>query len=519
MANPQVQTTHGRIEGLHEGDLDVFRGIPFAAPPVGPLRWHPPQPHDGWDGVRPCHQFGNACIQEPFPLPMKIMEVDGPQSEDCLYLNVWTPGCDDANRPVMVWIHGGGLSLGAASQPLYGGAGLASCDAVIVTVNYRLAALGFLHLAELTDGRIPATGNEGFLDHVAALAWVQENIKAFGGDPSNVTIFGESAGSWSVSTLMAMPAAAGLFQRAIAQSGVGNAALPLGHGVDLGREFLADVGLSGKDVDALLDLPVEQVLAAGMSFTRSIAQMSTGAAGTRYHRAVIDGEVLPGAVIDRVAAGSAASVDLMAGTTRDELGAPLPPNADLAAAQAVASGNAYNLDVAGMFDDYRAARMNRLARIGDVDIAGAISTDAVMRIPCIRLLEAQRTHRDVFHYVVTWSTPAGDGAAGANHGIELGLVFGTHELDGTYAAAFGGGPAARALSNAAMDAWVAFARTGNPSTESLGNWPTYGSSRETMMIGEQTGVFEGPYEAERRVWETVGNEVLQRPPFEPRFGG
>lgn len=517
MANPQVQTTRGAIEGLREGDLDVFRGIPFAAPPVGPLRWHPPQPHDAWDGVRPCHEFGNACIQEPLPLPMKIMEVDGPQSEDCLYLNVWTPGCDDAERPVMVWIHGGGLSLGVASQALYDGARLASRDAVIVTVNYRLAALGFLHLSTLTDGRIPATGNEGFLDQVAALAWVQENIRAFGGSPDNVTIFGESAGSWSVSTLMAMPSAAGLFHRAIAQSGVGNAALPLGHGVDIGQEFLADVGLDGRDVDALLALPVEQVLAAGMSFTRSIAQMSTGAMGTRYHRAVIDGEVLPGPVLDRVAAGSAANVDLMAGTTRDELAAFLAPNADLASAQAVASGNAYNLDTAALFDDYRAARMNRLARIGDADIASAISTDAVMRIPCIRLLEAQRTHRDVFHYIVTWSTPAGDGAAGANHGIDLGFVFGTHEIDPAYATAFGGGPAARALADATMDAWVAFARTGNPSTDSLGAWATYGNARETMMIGEQTGIFEAPYEAERRAWDAVGNEVLQTPAFERRF--
>ena len=519
MEGPQVQTKYGIVEGVRENDQNVFRGIPFAKPPINELRWCAPEAPESWEGVKVCTEFSAVCAQEPFPaeIEMKIMDVPGSQSEDCLYLNVWSEN-ETGKRPVMVWIHGGGLGLGAASQPLYDGQHLARKGVVVVTINYRMGALGFLHLDTVTDGAIPATGNEGFLDQVAALEWVRDNITGFGGDPDNVTIFGESAGGWSVTALMAMPKAKGLFHKAIAQSGVSNAALSLDHAADLGREFLNEVANDPTDAEALRALPADKVLSAGSSFVRSIAALMTGQGeANRYHRAVIDGDTLPGTVLDLIADGSSSEVLLMAGTTRDEMAAAVAPGASSEEVEEVVSESAYGIETKEMIEHYRQSRMKRLARVGDAEVASAIITDATMRIPCIRLIEAQRKHQPSYHYIVTWSTPAGDGAAGANHGIELGFVFGTYGIDKDHATAFGEGPAAAGLANAVMDAWTNFAKTGDPSSDTLGSWPSYGDKRETMMIGEQTSVREAPFEEERQAWEAHDNKVLERPPFEIRF--
>jgi len=505
-------TVQGDVEGLEADGICAFKGIPFAAPPTGALRWRAPQPPASWEGVRPAHAFGANCPQETLPIEMKIMEVPGPQDEDCLYLNVWTPACDDHKRPVMVWIHGGGLGLGSASQPLYDGQQLARRDVVVVTINYRLGALGFLNLNEVTNGRIPSNGNEGFLDQVASLEWVRDNIANFGGDPDNVTIFGESAGSWSVSMLLAMPCAEGLFHRAIAQSGVMNNALSLEHASDLAIETLKDLNLSADDTDALLALPAKEVLAAGSSFVRSVVTM-----GPRYHRGVIDGEILPGSVLSQITQGSARGVDLIAGTTRDEMTMPLGDDVTDEALDALLAGPTYGRGASELLETYRQARAKRMAGVTVANVASAIMTDGMMRIPCIRLLEAQRIHRPVRHYIVTWSTPAGDSNMKAQHGIELGLCFGTYAVDEEHAAVFGDGPAAKGLSDAVMDAWASFARTGNPTCDTLGEWPAYGDDRQTMLIGERTGAFAAPFEAERRAWESFDNETLETAPFERTF--
>ena len=520
MAGPQVDTNYGMVEGINENDLNIFKGIPYAKPPTGELRWCPPQEPESWIGTRSCTEFSAVCTQETDPvlIAMKIMEVSGPQSEDCLYLNVWSQAGVAKKRPVMLWIHGGGLGLGAASQPLYDGQHLARKGVVVVTINYRMGALGFLHLDTVTDGAIPATGNEGFLDQIAALEWVRDNISGFGGDPDNVTIFGESAGGWSVTALMAMPRAKGLFHKAIAQSGVSNGAISLEHAADLGKEFLSDVANDPTDADSLRAIPTDKVLSAGSSFVRSIKAFFTGTGEAfRYHRAVIDGEVLPASVLGSISAGSSSDVILMAGTTRDELAAPVPPDVSPEELEDIVSRSAYGIEVKEMIERYRESRIKRLARVGDADVASAISTDATQRIPCIRLIEAQRQHQPTYHYIVTWTTPAGDGAAGANHGIELGFVFGTHGVDQDHASHFGDGPAASGLANAVMDAWTNFAKTGNPSSETLGAWPEYGESRATMMIGEQTYVREAPFEEERSAWDAYDNSVLESPPFKLKY--
>ena len=262
-ADCNVNTSFGKVQGSYENGLYVFKGIPYAAPPVGELRWMPPAPHQPWDGVRPAVEFGAIAPQLPMsPLPGKEREEE-PQSESCLFLNIWTPGLDDARRPVMVWIHGGAFSIGSGSETMYRGGKLAATgDIVLVTVNYRLGVLGFLNLNELTRGRIPATGNEGLLDQVAALKWVRDNIAAFGGDPGNVTIFGESAGAMSVACLMNMPAARGLFHKAILESPVGEIARPLVPSLRIAEEFLKIVGIRPQNDSALRALPVDTLLAA-----------------------------------------------------------------------------------------------------------------------------------------------------------------------------------------------------------------------------------------------------------------
>ena len=518
MSGPQVDTIHGIIEGTKEKDLNVFRGIPYAEPPTGELRWCPPQPPESWDGVRSCTEFSAACIQETLPVDVPVMVVSGAQSEDCLYLNVWSQDGEGEKRPVMLWIYGGGLGLGAASQPVYDGQHLARKGVVVVTLNYRMGSLGFLHLDTVTNGAIPATGNEGFLDQIAALEWVRDNISGFGGDPNNVTIFGQSAGGWAVTALMAMPKAKGLFHKAIAQSGVARGALPLEYAADLGKEFLNDVAIDPTDADSLRAIPADKVLSAGSSFVRSLVAFFTGTGSAyRYHRPVIDGDILPESVLDSITEGSSSEVILMAGSTRDEIPAPVPPGASPEELESIVSGTAYGIETKEMIERYRESRMKRLARVGDAEVANAIATDAEQRIPTIRLIEAQRQHQSTYHYIVTWMTPAGDGAAGANHGIEVGLVFGTHGVDQDHALFFGDGPAASGLANAVMDAWTNFAKTGNPSSETLGSWPAYGESRETMMIGEYTYVEEAPYEEERLAWEAHDNSVLERPTFELKY--
>ena len=219
MHAPTVETTSGKLIGATHRGTHVFRGIPFAAPPVGALRFRPPQPVAPWSGVREALTFGPMAPQLPSALEALAGNTPLGQSEDCLTLNVWTPACDGAKRPVMVWIHGGGFTTGTAASPWYSGTNLAlQGDVVVVTANYRLGALGFMHLADVGGEAWGSSANCGILDQVAALRWVRDNVAGFGGDPDNVTVFGESAGGCSVVTLLATPAAKGLFHKAIAES-------------------------------------------------------------------------------------------------------------------------------------------------------------------------------------------------------------------------------------------------------------------------------------------------------------
>jgi len=457
-----------------------------------------------WSGVRQAQSYGTIAPQNVIELDIfKAFHVEEAQSEDCLYLNVWSPGLDNARRPVLFWIHGGGFTIGSGSQPVYEGSTLATRgNVVVVTINYRLGSLGFLNLNEVTGGRIPATGNEGLLDQIAALEWVRNNIAAFGGDPDNVTIFGESAGGMSVGSLLAMPAARGLFHKAIPQSGAANTALALGQAVQVAEQFLDILGLSASDVDALRSMTAEQLLAAQQELTLRMlrSDVTTG----MPLQPVIDGKTLPSLPIDAIERGSAEKVPVLVGSTLEEWKLLGTMDQDLPKLdEAGLVGRCQRLmpaeNVLDVIEAYRKTRAKRGAATTPAELFMAIQTDRVFRLPAIRLAEAQRRHQQsAYNYLFTWRSPLFGGILGACHALELGFLFGTYEENFS-----GSGPAADALARNIQDAWLAFARTGDPSCQSLGTWPTYGEHRETMLLGEECHVEEAPYDEERRAWDSV----------------
>jgi len=496
-----ANTRQGQVEGVREGDLHVFKGVPYAAPPVGALRWLPPQPAESWSGVRSAREFGSAAHQNPIPLDiLPAFSIGESMQEDCLYLNVWTPGTDGERRPVMVWIHGGAFVIGAGSQSIYDGSVLAQRgDVVVVTVNYRLGPLGFLNLREVTGGAIPASGNEGLLDQTASLAWVRDNIAAFGGDPDNVTIFGESAGGMSVGAQLALPDARGLFHKAIPQSGACSTANTPERTLRVAERVLGTLGLSGKDADALRAVTPQKLLEVQAALATP-GQADEDIGGMPF-QPCLDGEVLSQLPLTSVRSGSASNVPVLVGTTLEEwklFGAADPAIFTLEEAGLLERAAAYAGDRAKpLVDAYRSSREARGAAASPTEIALALETDRVFRMPALLLAEAQRSvGANAFNYLFTWPSPSMGGMLGACHALELGFVFGTIDSSGSRDFS-GSGPAADALELALQDSWLAFARTGDPSNERVGSWPAYGDARETMLLGEQVGLENAPYEAER----------------------
>src|SRR5271156_2862019 len=373
-----VSIHQGKLEGDDQGGLFVFKGIPFAAPPVGARRWLPPGKPASWTGTRDARRFGAVAHQNKVMLTaLSAMVVDGEQSEDCLTLNVWTPALDGKRRPVMVWIHGGAFTIGSSSQSIYDGATLARRgDTVIVTINYRLGPLGFLRLADVTNGKIPSTGSEGILDQVAALEWVRDNIAEFGGDPGNVTIFGESAGGMSVGTLLAMPAARGLFHKAIPQSGACHTGAPVARANRTAERVLSKLGVNSGDTAALHALTPAQLLTGTLLADGKTPDPELGMA----YQPVVDASFMPRAAIEMVADGSASGVAVMVGSTLEEW-----------KLFALMDASLHKLDRAGLgarlsrrltaeaadtvIDSYEKARAQRGESVAPADLFTAIETD------------------------------------------------------------------------------------------------------------------------------------------------
>ncbi|AXI80505.1 carboxylesterase/lipase family protein [Peterkaempfera bronchialis] len=491
-----VPTTHGKVRGREAagpGGVAAFLGIPYAAPPFGPRRLRPPQSPEPWDGERNAFDYGPTAPKPGYPPALATLLPDPVvPGEECLNLNVWTPAPGrDSALPVMVWIHGGAFRNGSTAVPVYDGTAFARDGVVCVTANYRLGAEGFLLLP---DG----TANLGLLDQIAALRWVRENIAAFGGDPDNVTLFGESAGAMSATTLMTVPSAAGLFRRVIAQSGAGHHALP----PDIARRITARVAAhAGVPATAeVLRETAPQRLVAAVSAVQ--AEFATGHGREEWGEAaggglplmpVVDGEVLPARPVDAFAAGAGREYGLLTGTNAEEFRLYLVPSglADAIPEEALPTLLAgHGPEPHRALAAYRAA----LPDASPGDLLAAVLTDFTFRIPAVRVAEARAAHgAATYVYTFDWRSPAFDGRLGACHALEIGFVF-----DNLASGLLGGGDAPQRLADEMHAAWVAFAHHGDPGP----TWPAYGADRAVLRFAaDPTEVVHDPAAAERRLWD------------------
>jgi len=499
-----VETAQGRLAGMRKAEILSFRGIPFARPPLGRLRWRMAEPCESWIGVRDAARFGPVCPQAVSQIEALTGGMLGEQSEDCLYLNVWTPGCDGAKRPVMVWIHGGAFVIGAGSQSTYSGEHLAARDVVVVTVNYRLGAFGFLDLADVTDGCAPGTGAEGLGDQILALDWVKCNIAAFGGDPGNVTLFGESAGGMSVGALLACPSAHGLFHRAIPQSGAGHIGYDRERATRVAHAFLQAPGLAAGDSARLVDVPANALLKAQVSILAEGRGRDLRKLGRLPFQPAIDGALLAERPIEAVRAGSARGIPLLTGTTREEwkLFTAADPRLRLMSAKGLVQRMEW------LARDLAPVLLDAYNEGSPFERFNAVMTDKNFTVPMLRLAEAQSAYAPVHVYRFDWRSPLLGGIMGSCHALEVGFVFGTHG-DGLAGAFFGSGSAAEALASAMMDCWTAFARTGDPATHAADPWPVYAQNRDVMIFGDGVPHIARAPNAERlRVWDDIPERRL-----------
>ena len=503
---PIATTQYGRVQGSEEDGLCVFRGVPFAAPPVGELRFRTPRPPESWDGVRDATEFGPTSLQDWAPGLEYLGAAPEPTSEDCLYLNVWSPALDAGKRPVMVWIHGGGFTIGSGSTPTYDGQHLARRgDVVIVTINYRLGALDFLADPVLSDDDEPTAGNYAIRDQIAALRWVRDHIAAFGGDRDNVTIFGESAGGVSVAVLLASSEAEGLFQRAIMQSGGAELLLERATEAAARPHFYEKLGLPTPDADTLRSIPAEQLLAAQAELALDEQAAAELGGGRSLFMPVIDGDCIDAEPLEAVRAGRGRDVDLLAGTIRDEF-ALLSFMFNLhelneEAAHAMLAPQCGGLDgAAEKFNRYRQFRAQRAESTDALAVYNAVMTDWMFRISTRRLLDTHSADGDgsTYGYLFVQESPLADGSLGAPHGIDLPLAFGTADLMRDFV---GSDPQVHQLSRFVVDAWLNFARGGNPSTPALPGWPQHRADRRyTMAFGPDVKTIVSDREEEAATW-------------------
>lgn len=498
-----VQTTSGPVQGVARDRLSVFRGIPYAEAPIGPRRLKPPVPRAPWTETLLAEHAGPVAWQNPSPLEGMLGANKPPTGDDHLTLNIWTPGPDDAKRPVLLWIHGGAFVTGTGSTPWYDGSAFAAQhDVVVVTINYRLGALGFLHLADIAGPEWDGSGNLGVLDQALAIRWVSENIGAFGGDASNITIFGESAGGMSVGTQLGLPASKGLFRRAIAQSGAAGHVHDRDSATKVARRMLEVLGVGDDEVSKLQDLPVEDILAAQDKV--NLERSDIAGAGLPF-MPVVDGTTLPVGPQQAVRDGHADGVDLLLGSNLDEMTLFTmmdPRMADLDdGALARRFGTIFGDErAAEALDAYRKDRSDATA----ADIWNAALGDRVFRVPAVRLADAQHPHGQTYVYLFSWQSTAFDGKLRSCHALEIPFVFDNLDQAGV---PFLTGPVSddmRRLAATMNEAWAAFARTGSPATPALADWPRWDpETRPTMVLDTDSRVELDPAGHELAVWSEL----------------
>ncbi len=484
---PIVETTAGKVRGVLQGGTHIFRGIPYGASTAGSNRFMPPRKPEPWTGVREAFQNGPTAPQLGGPPNPLILNHRQPavEGEDCLVMNIFTPGVNDGRkRPVMVWLHGGGFAGGAGSAHAFDGNYLArSGDVVVVSVNHRLNIFGFLYLADAGGEKYADSGNAGLLDIVAVLEWVRDNVAHFGGNPGNVTIFGQSGGGLKISTLLAMPPAKGLYHKAIIESGSLLTGIHRDAANKTTERVLAKLGLQPNQVDELQKLPVERLLSA-------IDNRGSGPGNAPFNFApVVDGRALPSDPFDPAAPEISADVPLIVGTVNTEGTFFTQPDSPL-----------FSLDEAGM-------RARLTPRFGDatgklIDLYRKEMPNAspsqiyflITAFPAAAITQAERKAAQgkapVYMYLFAWETPVEGGKRHSPHTVELPFVFNNVQEQPEEV---GNGPELQPLADKVSGAWAAFAHTGNPSVAGAPKWLAYtAGERATMIINNEWKLVNDP---------------------------
>ena len=503
-----VSTKHGKVRGRTVEGVCAFLGVSYAAPPVGALRLRPPQPVKPWAGVRAATVLGPEPPQLQFPRddPTGLLFDPAVPGDDCLNLNVWTPDPGAHGLPVMVWSPGGAFRYNSGGS--YDGSRFARDGVVCVTINWRTGADGFLYLGEGDDG-----ANLGLLDQVAALTWVQENIRAFGGDPGRVTVFGESAGAMSVGDLLSMPRAEGLFRCAVLQSGAAHHVIPAAEAARIGKSVAEALGVPPTRA-ALAEVPVDRLLAVQAQFDAEVVTSPDPArwgsevvAGVMPFHPVVDGDVVPAPPIDRIAAGASGNVDVLVGTNTDDwrfspvLGGFIDQITEEILVGPVERHGFWNIAAYGLPAHTALPHYRRACRGGGAgDVLAAVMTDWWVRVPALRLADAHAPASGAtYMYEFAWPSPIMDGRLGACHALEIPFVFDTLDLGHgqMMGGALGQNPPQH-LADVMHRAWIDFASHGDP------GWPRYDlDRRHVMRLDVQPSVVEDPYAAERALWDGV----------------
>jgi para-nitrobenzyl esterase len=489
-----VDTASGRVQGLISSGIRHFKGVPYGAPTAGPNRFRRPQPPRPWSGVRDCFGYGKVSPQVPYDVGheyARLIQFDlnvafGGMGEDCLQLNIWTPATGRQDkRAVLFCIHGGGFAICSGNHPMYDGAKLAQLgDVVVVTVTHRLSSFGYLNLADLNpSGRWADAGAAGMLDLVAALEWVRANIENFGGDPDCVTIFGQSGGGWKVSTLLAMPAAQGLFHRAVIQSGSLVSHMPRETAAQISQAFIGQLGLTPATLERIEDLPWTQLLAAQTAI------------GAHAFAPIVDGTHIPAHPLEAKVAALSDHVPLIISTTLDDAGLFFDRFAMTEQELSATLSASYGAQSTLLEKAYREHFPGKPPYL----LYAQIVTDAGFRRFAHAQAEAKaaRERAAVYTYLWEWTCPAFDGKFGAAHAMDVAASM-HNERDAILGS---GSTDARSMCDTLASAFLAFAKSGDPNDARIPNWPAFDAAqRSTLIFDRNTRVERDPHGALRKLW-------------------